>query len=240
MTNNLIPAEFLGMHLDIVDHDGRRWLTAKQIGLALGFDESNARNGIIRLHERHGDEFTERDTCVVNLTTQGVGDTWQKRATRIFSESGCNKLGFFAQTPRAKEFRTWAARALAAPEQAALPTPSPGRDLELAREVGALKDEMLRLYRRLDTAQRGQIRALTGQARLMAELGVIKDAKIAAIKYVPPEEVNAVVVQLDAEGFSRKEIAVRTGRTTNHIRQILFKHRHAEPQGELALEGGAQ
>jgi uncharacterized sporulation protein YeaH/YhbH (DUF444 family) len=112
---HLIPAEFLGTPIFILDHNGQKWLTAKQVGLALGFDESNARNGIIRLHERHGDEFTDRDTCVVNLTSQGANGTSQQRATRIFSESGCNKLGFFAQTARAKEFRTWAARMLAVP-----------------------------------------------------------------------------------------------------------------------------
>ncbi len=34
--------------------------------------------------------------------------------TRIFSATGCTKLGFFANTPTAKKFRAWAATELAA------------------------------------------------------------------------------------------------------------------------------
>ena len=105
---NLIPVDFHGLPLDILDHAGKRWLTAEQIGSALGYDESNARKAVQKIYERHGDEFTETDTCVVNLTTQG-----QARATRIFSDTGCIKLGFFANTARAKDFRTWAAKVLA-------------------------------------------------------------------------------------------------------------------------------
>lgn len=105
---NLMLADFHGLPIHIVDHAGKKWLTAEQIGLALGYDQSNARKGVLKIYERHGDEFTEADTCVVNLTTQG-----QARATRIYSETGCIKLCFFASTPRAKEFRTWASRILA-------------------------------------------------------------------------------------------------------------------------------
>ena len=116
---NLIPAEFHGLSVDILDHAGKKWLTAEQIGRALGYDESNARKGVLKLYERHGDEFTEADTFVVTLTTNSRGNP----TTRIFSDTGCIKLGFFANTARAKDFRTWAAKVLAGqPDRQIVPT----------------------------------------------------------------------------------------------------------------------
>jgi hypothetical protein len=137
-TPRIISAEFLGTQISILDYNGQKWLTAKQAGLALGFDELNARKGVLKLYERHADEFTDRDTCIVNLTSQGTDGVEQQRATRIFSETGCNKLGFFAQTPRAKEFRAWAARALAVrlpPSPLPLPPCKFGRRVPVTRSV---------------------------------------------------------------------------------------------------------
>lgn len=108
MQTAIQSATFHGQQLSIIDHESRKWLTAEQIGQALGYSPDNARKGINKVFERHGDEFSELDTCVVKLTSQGQG-----RDTRIFSDTGCIKLGFFANTPRAKEFRTWASRELA-------------------------------------------------------------------------------------------------------------------------------
>ena len=83
-------AKFNGTPVSIIGHAGKRWITAQEAGLCLGYNEANARQGILKSYERHQDEFTEDDTCVVNLTTQG-----QVRASRIFSITGCNLLGFF-------------------------------------------------------------------------------------------------------------------------------------------------
>lgn len=117
MQNQL--AEFHGTTLNIIDHAGRRWLTAEQAGLALGYNKANARIGIQNLYSRHADEFTEADTGVINLITPGG-----RQDVRCFTSSGCIKLGFFASTGRAKEFRAWAAKVLdgqPAPVPAALP-----------------------------------------------------------------------------------------------------------------------
>lgn len=111
----IILADFHGQSLNIIDHAGQRWLTAEQIGLALGYNPATARQGIIKLYNRNADEFSEADTCEVNLASQG-----QLRAMRIFSSTGCNLLGFLASTPRAKEFRAWAKQVLAAQ-----PAPTP-------------------------------------------------------------------------------------------------------------------
>lgn len=127
----MIPAEFQGMKLDILDHEGKRWLTAEQIGLALGYGEANASQGVRNLHNRHADEFSEADTCQLKLIWQGQG-----REVRVFSDTGCIKLGFFASTARAKDFRTWAAKVLAGQHTTVQPaSPRRGIKARVTREV---------------------------------------------------------------------------------------------------------
>lgn len=108
MQNYLIPAKFNGKQLSIIEHSGKRWLTAEQIGRCLGYADGNARDGILKIYERHSDEFTEADSTTVKLTAVDG----KLREMRVFSETGCSKLGFFANTPKSKEFRHWAAQAL--------------------------------------------------------------------------------------------------------------------------------
>jgi hypothetical protein len=242
-----IPAEFSGISLNIIERDGRRWLTAQQIGLALGFDESNARKNVSKLYERHGDEFTDRDTCVVNLTTQSADGISQHRTTRIFSESGCNKLGFFAGTKRAKEFRTWAAESLASPSSVScLPSPAslPGALdqltarlddqacslAELWQAVAAQntrleeKDRALaRLHLDVDAARRGQLAALTKLSRLQE-----RQMKCAITQ--EKHQAKETILRLEAEGVPRDVIAMITGRTFNHIRQVIFRARQEGAQ----------
>lgn len=122
MSQQLITAEFFGHPVSIIDHAGKRWLTAEQVGRCLGYDETNARTGIGKLYSRHADEFTEADTFVVKLTTNPLGGNPN---TRIFSATGCIKLGFFANTAMAKQFRAWAAQTLEAAAPAPLPAASP-------------------------------------------------------------------------------------------------------------------
>lgn len=119
--NQLI--NFNGTPVSIFNHNGKKWLSAEQIGLCLGYADGNARLGIMKIHERHGDEFTEADTCVVKLTTQG-----QARDVRVFSETGCNKLGFFSNTSKSKEFRHWAAQVLVGQVPASVPAVPPKKN----------------------------------------------------------------------------------------------------------------
>ena len=100
--------------ITVIDHNGGKWLTAEQLGLALGFSKSNARDGVGRLYRRHIDEFSEQDSVTVKLTATD-GKSYE---TRIFSHSGCNLLSFFANTPNAKAFRAWAKVRLAEPAAA--------------------------------------------------------------------------------------------------------------------------
>jgi predicted transcriptional regulator len=106
--HTLTTAEFLGTPVSILDHAGRRWLTARDVGRCLGYAEAEAANSINRLYARHEDEFGPDDTGSVKLT--GPGGT---QNTRIFSHTGCVLLAMFANTARAKDFRAWAKRVLA-------------------------------------------------------------------------------------------------------------------------------
>lgn len=120
MQTAIQSATFHGQQLSIIDHDNRKWLTAEQVGQALGYAEGTTAIAINKLFRRHADEFIQgADVGETKLVSPGG-----MQATRIFSDTGCIKLGFFANTPRAKEFRTWASRVLAGRETAVSPAPT--------------------------------------------------------------------------------------------------------------------
>lgn len=78
---------------------GQVWLTASEIGHALEYADDKA---VQRIYSRHSDEFTEKMTGVVKLTTpSGMQDS------RVFSLRGAHLIAMFARTPVAKEFRRW-------------------------------------------------------------------------------------------------------------------------------------
>ena len=90
---NAIVPSFHPEQIAIIDHDGGKWLTAEQLGLALGFSEKRARDGVNNLYNRHIDEFSDGDSVTIKLmATDG-----KHYNTRIFSLSGCNLLSFFAK-----------------------------------------------------------------------------------------------------------------------------------------------
>ena len=224
MNDQLIPAEFHGTTLNIIDHEGQKWLTAEQAGICLGYDQANARNRVTKIYERHSDEFTEQDTIAVKLTANSRGNP----TTRIFSATGCIKLGFFASTPRARDFRTWASKVLAG-QQSIAPV-EPSANLALAQEIGALKDTVaaqhqaiMGLYEKLDGARRGHLRALTSLSRIQQ-----RQAK---------REAKELVLLLESKGVDRDEIVRRTGMTHNHVRQIVWQ---AKRDGKMPQEGGVQ
>lgn len=128
--------------------------------------------------------------------------------------------------------------ALRAPAPAARPDPAA---LQLAHEVGQLRDlvaeqsrALMALYERLDGARVGQLKAV-------ARLAVVQQRHAGA---------EATVLRMLAEGYSRADIAAATGKTLNHIRQIAFKARMAgtlpplpdhpgDTTGDLFAQGGA-
>ena len=192
---HLITAEFFGDPVSIVDHESRRWLTAEQAGRCLGYAESGARKHILKVFERHSDEFSEEDTAQLKLTTpSGLQEC------RIFSATGCNKLGFFARTARAKDFRTWASKVLSeklAAPVAAAPVPAP--IAEIAGHMGTLAAGMNAVLAQMN---------VTGKYIELLEMNQTSKRRVT-------REVVAEVFTLRAQGMASNDIArlLRISRT---------------------------
>ncbi|WP_279047201.1 BRO-N domain-containing protein [Cedecea davisae] len=90
---------FQGIHLQPVEGRAETWLTASQIGYALQYADDKA---VQRIYSRHADEFTEKMTGVVKVTTP-----YGEQMTRAFSLRGAHLIAMFARTDVAKEFRHW-------------------------------------------------------------------------------------------------------------------------------------
>ena len=132
----LTAADFHGNAIRLIEKDGERWLTAHDLGVCLDYATNRAKDGILKIYERHRDEFTEKDSTTVKLTAVDG----KERDTRIFSPSGCFLLSFFANTRRAKEFRAWAKEVLV-------------RVNNHEAELAALRAENRRLYWLVDELQ---------------------------------------------------------------------------------------
>ncbi len=199
------PAEFFGKPVSIHDHAGKRWLTAEAAGLCLGYPSDTARQSIVNLYNRQQDEFTDADTCVINLMTQ-----LQARPTRIFSATGCIKLGFFAHTPTAKDFRAWAAVTLeqqaAVPAPMEEPLPAVVRSPRLEASMARMADSVASLAQGMETMSR-QLN-VTGKYIGLLEMNQAGTRKVTA-------EVAREAKALHAEGMSMADIAriLRVSRT---------------------------
>lgn len=115
--------------------------------------------------------------------------------------------------------------------------PAQQQQLGLAREIGQLRDMLntqqtmiLSLFERLDASRRGHLRA---QIRLTGVLQ--RESRLAAA--LEKRQARDSIIQMEAEGIPRDVICLTTGRTLNHVRQVVFQAR----QSGLfpALEGGA-
>ncbi|MFL9691778.1 P22AR C-terminal domain-containing protein [Aeromonas veronii] len=142
---------FHDTHFTVIPHHGQPWLTAAQIGAALGYADDKA---IQRIYSRHSDEFTESMTGVVKLTTPSG-----KQDARVFSLRGAHLIAMFSRTALAKEFRRWVLDVLDR-ETAAHPQPlTPRTDDELHSLVWLWRaaDYMMgaarRIYPLLDVAE---------------------------------------------------------------------------------------
>lgn len=113
---SLLPATlaFGETPLTLIDRQGEPWLTASDLGRALGyaakggtqtdapFEDSEASKQIRRLYNRHADEFTDQMTDLLDMETPGG-----RQKVRIFSPRGCHLIAMFSRTERAKAFRRW-------------------------------------------------------------------------------------------------------------------------------------
>lgn len=134
-------------------------------------------------------------------------------------EAGLYRLVLRSNKPEAEPFMEWiTAEVLPAIRRTGGYVRPGAESLALAREVGALRDQIaqqgemiLGLYQELDGARRGHIRALTSLARIH--------------KREATREALDTVVRMEAAGRPRDEIARATGKTLNHIRQIVLRAR---------------
>lgn len=100
---------------------------------------------------------------------------------------------------------------------------------EMRRTIDAQGAVITALYGKVEGAQRAQISALRSLATLRQRQAT--------------REAVETVLRLEQQGVPRAEIAVVTGKTLNHVRQIVFQARASgrlppleDAQGELALE----
>ena len=201
-------AEFHGTQLSIIDHGGKKWLTAEEVGQCLGYSEANARQGVNNLFKRHEDEFTEDDTCVINLMTQG-----QNREVRIYSEPGCKLIAFFSNTRIAKDFRAWAKVALSQTAIVAPATPLEASMERLAGHMGDLAAGMNTVLTQLDVTRR--------------YIGLLEINQNGRVRVTPT--VKAHIRALKAEGMTHADIA-RITRVSRTVVVLVVNGQYPETQ----------
>lgn len=156
------------------------------------------------------------------------------------SESGIYAATFRSRKESARTFRRWVtAEVLPSIRRTGgyvhpAAADNGNAQMALAREIGALRDQVqaqngmiLHLYQQLDGARRGHIKAMTSLMHV--------EKRNAA------REAKELVIALEAQGVSRAEIVARTGKTFNHIRQIVHQAKLAgrlPRQGTLNLDEG--
>jgi|GEM_PF-4618858 len=95
---------------NLIHEQGRYWMTAKEIGVALGYNDPA--NSINRLYSRHKEEL-ESFKGRANLTDHlGI-----PHETSIFNTDGMWLIALFANTPKAKKFRKFVVNMLKALER---------------------------------------------------------------------------------------------------------------------------
>lgn len=202
----LIPAEFFGNPISIIDHAGKRWLTSEEAGRCLGYSGDKASAGVRNLYNRHADEFTDADSCRIDLMRQG-----QNREVLIFSSTGCIKLGFFANTATAKQFRAWAAIAL----EAQAPVPAPADEpLPAVVRSPRLEASMARMADSVATLADG-MRTMQTQLNVTAKyIGLLEINQAGSRKVTA--EVAREARALKAEGMTNADIGrlLRISRTS--------------------------
>jgi hypothetical protein len=91
---------FQNTNFDVIEKNNQIWLTASQIGTALGYVREDS---VTRIYNRNKDEFSNAMTENVKLTVSG---NYQK-TVRLFSLRGAHLIAMFARTALAKQFRKW-------------------------------------------------------------------------------------------------------------------------------------
>jgi len=103
----------------LVELDGRTWLTAADIAVALGYKRSDQ---VSRIFERHKREFSTSMTSIVE--TVSLGNANLVNEVRLFSLRGAHLIGMFSRTASGQAFRAWVLDQLDEVDRQAAPTRS--------------------------------------------------------------------------------------------------------------------
>ena len=91
---------FQNTTLSVINQRNQTFLTAKDLGSALGY--KNPTGDISNIYDRNADEFTAEMTALIEMPTAGG-----MQKVRIFSLRGAHLIAMFARTKVAKDFRKW-------------------------------------------------------------------------------------------------------------------------------------
>ena len=91
---------FQNTTLSVINQRNQTFLTAKDLGSALGY--KNPTGDISNIYDRNADEFTAEMTALIEMPTAGG-----LQKVRIFSLRGAHLVAMFARTKVAKDFRKW-------------------------------------------------------------------------------------------------------------------------------------
>ena len=89
--------------IEIIDQNGERWVTVRDLGKALGYTDTIDLRKII---DRHPEEFKGKTGVVKLSTIKGLRDH------RVINYHGVIRAAMLARTPRAIKFRDWAEEVL--------------------------------------------------------------------------------------------------------------------------------
>lgn len=107
MSYPIAVREFGDQPINLIELEGGRfWVTAEELGRALGYAQGNEGKGVSKLFERHADELA-RYRRFVKMTN---GDTTHR--VTVFEERAIYHMALLAKTERAKQFRMWVAETL--------------------------------------------------------------------------------------------------------------------------------
>ena len=86
------------------NHNNQIWITSTELSKLLKYSDSKS---VTKIYSRNSDEFTNKMTMVVKLTTNGINNSLREKSVRIFSLRGAHLIAMFANTEIAKEVRKW-------------------------------------------------------------------------------------------------------------------------------------
>lgn len=157
--------------------------------------------------------------------------------TRIFSATGCQKIGFFAHTPTAKDFRAWAAVTL---EAAA---PAPADELPAVVRSPRLEANVARMASSIETMAASLTTLAAGMQTMQTQLDVTaKYIGLLELNQAGKRKVTAAVARealaLKAEGMNHADIArlLRISRTAVSL-IVRDKYPVAIPESAVPQKG---